>query len=83
MFFIYHVARTQGRKQTFYDGSPEAPKGICHIPMNEPFCKKTREVSKPLATAKNRDFLAMSAFSPIGLRPSSGLSVHVFVSTLA
>ncbi|KAL8583792.1 hypothetical protein ACOMHN_036427 [Nucella lapillus] len=38
------IDRTQGRKQTFYDGTPEAPPGICHIPMNEPFCSKTREI---------------------------------------
>ncbi|KAK7100032.1 S-methyl-5'-thioadenosine phosphorylase-like [Littorina saxatilis] len=38
------IDRTQGRKQTFYDGSPDAPKGICHIPMNEPFCRRTREI---------------------------------------
>ncbi|XP_025108953.1 S-methyl-5'-thioadenosine phosphorylase-like [Pomacea canaliculata] len=38
------IDRTKRRIETFYDGSPEAPKGICHIPMNEPFCKRTREI---------------------------------------
>lgn len=38
------IDRTQGRNQTFYDGSSEKYKGICHIPMNEPFCARTREI---------------------------------------
>lgn len=38
------IDRTQGRKQTFFDGSPNAPPGVCHIAMNEPFCKQTREI---------------------------------------
>lgn len=38
------IDRTFKREQTFYDGSPNSPVGICHIPMNEPFCKRTREI---------------------------------------
>ncbi|CAO2588060.1 S-methyl-5'-thioadenosine phosphorylase, partial [Lemmus lemmus] len=32
------------RPQTFYDGSHCSARGVCHIPMAEPFCPKTREV---------------------------------------
>ncbi|RUS68872.1 hypothetical protein EGW08_023364, partial [Elysia chlorotica] len=34
--------RTNQRKLTFYDGSCKEAHGICHAPMNEPFCPKTR-----------------------------------------
>lgn len=36
--------RTTTRPQTFYDGSRSCSRGVCHIPMAEPFCPKTREV---------------------------------------
>ncbi|KAJ8778241.1 hypothetical protein J1605_013808 [Eschrichtius robustus] len=35
---------TTRRLQTFYDGSHSCARGVCHIPMAEPFCPKTREV---------------------------------------
>ncbi|XP_066576441.1 S-methyl-5'-thioadenosine phosphorylase [Amia ocellicauda] len=38
------IDRTTKRPQTFYEGSPTSPPGVCHIPMAEPFCNKTREV---------------------------------------
>ncbi|XP_033870918.1 S-methyl-5'-thioadenosine phosphorylase [Acipenser ruthenus] len=38
------IDRTTKRHQTFYDGSSTSPAGVCHIPMAEPFCNKTREV---------------------------------------
>ncbi|XP_023014517.2 S-methyl-5'-thioadenosine phosphorylase [Leptinotarsa decemlineata] len=38
------VDRTSNRKQTFYDGEPNHPIGVCHLPMEPPFCKRTREV---------------------------------------
>ncbi|EDL97742.1 rCG53488 [Rattus norvegicus] len=38
------LARTSLRPQTFYDGSHCSARGVCHIPMAEPFCPKTREV---------------------------------------
>ncbi|XP_022100261.1 S-methyl-5'-thioadenosine phosphorylase-like [Acanthaster planci] len=38
------IDRTTKREQSFYDGSPTSPKGICHIPMHTPFCEKTRQV---------------------------------------
>ncbi|KAL7889612.1 hypothetical protein AOLI_G00018700 [Acnodon oligacanthus] len=38
------IDRTTKREQTFYDGSPSSLQGVCHIPMAEPFCSRTREV---------------------------------------
>lgn len=38
------LSRTSLRPQTFYDGSHGSARGVCHIPMAEPFCPKTREV---------------------------------------
>nr|XP_017499833.1 S-methyl-5'-thioadenosine phosphorylase isoform X1 [Manis javanica] len=38
------IDRTTVRPQTFYDGSHSCARGVCHIPMAEPFCPKTREV---------------------------------------
>ncbi|XP_077917420.1 S-methyl-5'-thioadenosine phosphorylase isoform X3 [Halichoerus grypus] len=38
------LARTTKRPQTFYDGSHSSTRGVCHIPVAEPFCPKTREV---------------------------------------
>uniref|UniRef100_A0A3Q4H9T8 Methylthioadenosine phosphorylase n=1 Tax=Neolamprologus brichardi TaxID=32507 RepID=A0A3Q4H9T8_NEOBR len=42
LFFFF--GRTTKRSQTLYDGQPTSPPGVCHIPMAEPFCNKTREV---------------------------------------
>ena len=36
--------RTVKRETTFYDGKQNSPKGVCHIPMHEPFCIETRKV---------------------------------------
>ena len=38
--------RTMKRETTFYDGKPNSLKGVCHIPMHEPFCTQTRKVRK-------------------------------------
>uniref|UniRef100_A0A668UH08 Purine nucleoside phosphorylase n=1 Tax=Oreochromis aureus TaxID=47969 RepID=A0A668UH08_OREAU len=38
------IDRTTKRSQTLYDGQPTSPPGVCHVPMAEPFCNKTREV---------------------------------------
>ncbi|KAG9344143.1 hypothetical protein JZ751_012625 [Albula glossodonta] len=38
------VTGTTKRAQTLYDGRPTSPPGVCHIPMAEPFCSRTREV---------------------------------------
>ncbi|XP_017805309.2 S-methyl-5'-thioadenosine phosphorylase isoform X1 [Papio anubis] len=37
------IDRTTMRPQSFYDGSHSCARGVCHIPMAEPFCPKTRE----------------------------------------
>lgn len=36
------IDRTNQRKLTFYDGSCVEAQGICHVPMNEPFCPRLR-----------------------------------------
>uniref|UniRef100_A0A8D0GEB9 S-methyl-5'-thioadenosine phosphorylase n=1 Tax=Sphenodon punctatus TaxID=8508 RepID=A0A8D0GEB9_SPHPU len=38
------IDRTTKRHNTLYDGSNPCLLGVCHIPMAEPFCTKTREV---------------------------------------
>lgn len=38
------IDRTQGRKQTFYDGGENSPIGVCHLPMEPAYCEKTRQV---------------------------------------
>ncbi|XP_020817244.1 purine nucleoside phosphorylase [Drosophila serrata] len=38
--FIDHTSR---RAQTFYDGAPGSPLGVCHVPMTPPFCDRTRK----------------------------------------
>ncbi|XP_074063538.1 S-methyl-5'-thioadenosine phosphorylase [Macrotis lagotis] len=38
------IDRTTKRPQTFHDGSHACSGGVCHVPMAEPFCSKTREV---------------------------------------
>ncbi|XP_022910293.1 S-methyl-5'-thioadenosine phosphorylase-like isoform X2 [Onthophagus taurus] len=38
------IDRTQGRKQTFYDGSENGLPGLFHLPMNPPFSQPLREV---------------------------------------
>ncbi|XP_036957350.1 S-methyl-5'-thioadenosine phosphorylase isoform X1 [Acanthopagrus latus] len=38
------IDRTTKRAQTLHDGQPTSPPGVCHIPMAEPFCNRTREV---------------------------------------
>lgn len=30
--------RTTSRVQTFYDGAPNSPPGVCHIPMEPAYC---------------------------------------------
>lgn len=45
MVFVDDVFdRTYRRETTFYDGKPDSPLGICHIPLHEPFCRETRKV---------------------------------------
>ncbi|XP_054843264.1 S-methyl-5'-thioadenosine phosphorylase [Eublepharis macularius] len=43
------IDRTTKRHLTFYDGNHSCLHGVCHIPMAEPFCAKTREVLMDIA----------------------------------
>lgn len=45
------IDRTTKRTTTFYDGGPNCLKGVCHIPMDKPFCSHTRDVI--IKTAKD------------------------------
>ncbi|KAF7635261.1 S-methyl-5'-thioadenosine phosphorylase [Meloidogyne graminicola] len=38
------IDRTTKRSQTFYDGLPNHPEGICHIPMYPTFNEKLRQI---------------------------------------
>lgn len=38
------IDRTHKRHNTFYDNSHNGLQGVCHIPMNPPFCEATREI---------------------------------------
>lgn len=38
------IDRTTKRVSTFYDGQPGSLEGVCHIPMDTPFCDRTREI---------------------------------------
>ncbi|XP_054710663.1 S-methyl-5'-thioadenosine phosphorylase-like [Uloborus diversus] len=38
------IDRTTKRHSTFYDGQDTSLKGVCHIPMDTPFCPVTRKV---------------------------------------
>lgn len=43
---VFCFSRTTKRHCTLYDGQHSSLSGVCHIPMAEPFCTKTREVSE-------------------------------------
>ncbi|RZC35929.1 S-methyl-5'-thioadenosine phosphorylase [Asbolus verrucosus] len=47
------IDRTQGRRQTFYDGEKNHPPGICHLPMEPAFNERTRQLI--IETAKQLD----------------------------
>ncbi|XP_076091416.1 S-methyl-5'-thioadenosine phosphorylase-like [Mytilus galloprovincialis] len=38
------IDRTQKRIQTFFDGEPLSPLGICHMSMADPFCSRTSKM---------------------------------------
>jgi 5'-methylthioadenosine phosphorylase len=38
------IDRTTKREQTFYDDSCDEYRGVCHMPMYEPFCPHTRQI---------------------------------------
>lgn len=43
------IDRTTKRCSTFYDGAPDSPQGVCHIPMASPFCQRTRQLIKDVS----------------------------------
>lgn len=45
------IDRTQKRELTFFDGKPNSPAGVCHIPMAPAFCERTRALL--IQTAKD------------------------------
>ncbi|PSN31286.1 hypothetical protein C0J52_22287, partial [Blattella germanica] len=47
------IDRTTSRKQTFYDGAPNSPVGVCHIPMEPAYCPATAKVLLESAEALN------------------------------
>ncbi|KAB7503705.1 S-methyl-5'-thioadenosine phosphorylase [Armadillidium nasatum] len=47
------IDRTTKRASTFYDGSREEFKGILHVPMDTPFCTRTRDILKDASLSFN------------------------------
>ncbi|XP_069682066.1 S-methyl-5'-thioadenosine phosphorylase [Periplaneta americana] len=47
------IDRTHSRIQTFYDGAPTSPAGVCHIPMEPAYCPVTAKVVEESAKALN------------------------------
>lgn len=43
--------RTTSRIQTFYDGAPNSPPGVCHIPMEPAYCPFTSQLVSESAQA--------------------------------
>lgn len=44
MNFTFYLYRTTKRAQTFYDGAPDSPEGVCHLPMYPAYCEETRQL---------------------------------------
>merc|ERR1711976_975174 len=44
------IDRTTKRAQSFYDGQPESPAGVCHVQIADPFCKDLRKLLIETAT---------------------------------
>jgi len=44
------IDRTTKRIQTFYDGEPNSPVGVCHLQMEPAFCERTRKLILQTAT---------------------------------
>lgn len=51
--FFSTKTRTTKRVQTFYDGTCEKQSGVCHLPVDEPFCLLTRSCLKQAAEESN------------------------------
>uniref|UniRef100_T1J1L0 V-type proton ATPase subunit C n=1 Tax=Strigamia maritima TaxID=126957 RepID=T1J1L0_STRMM len=44
VFLDQFIDRTTKRPNTFYDGAPNSPNGVCHVPMHTPFCPSTTKI---------------------------------------
>uniref|UniRef100_A0A8C5LL44 S-methyl-5'-thioadenosine phosphorylase n=1 Tax=Leptobrachium leishanense TaxID=445787 RepID=A0A8C5LL44_9ANUR len=72
------IDRTTKRPQTFYDGGACLP-GVCHIPMSDPFCSKTREVLIDVAKKLGIKYHSKGTMITIeGPRFSSRAESHMF-----
>ena len=45
------IDRTTKRPSTFYDGQSGHLEGVCHIPMDKPFCEPLRQVHEDCSCA--------------------------------
>jgi len=50
VFLDQFIDRTRTRATSFYDSTPGGPLGVCHIPMDDPFCPETRKILIDVAT---------------------------------
>lgn len=50
---LYKTSRTTKRVQTFYDGTNPMLPGICHLPVDDPFCPLTRSCLQQAANDSN------------------------------
>jgi len=48
---LHLLFRTTSRIQTFYDGAPDSPPGVCHIPTEPAYCPSTSQVVSESAKA--------------------------------
>eukprot|EP00033_Pygsuia_biforma_P000713 GCRY01000835.1.p1 GENE.GCRY01000835.1~~GCRY01000835.1.p1 ORF type:complete len:265 (+),score=41.30 GCRY01000835.1:79-873(+) len=75
------IDRTTKREQSFYDSSCEEFKGICHIPMQNPFCSKIRQKMDECCEEMNLTFHKTGTIVVIeGPRFSSRAESNVFRS---
>jgi 5'-methylthioadenosine phosphorylase len=79
VFLDQFIDRTYKRSQSFYDGRPGGPIGVCHIPMDEPFCPEMRKILIDVATdLKIHHFANGTAVCIEGPRYSSKAESHLF-----
>ncbi|KAL7646826.1 UNVERIFIED_CONTAM: hypothetical protein RMT77_002082 [Armadillidium vulgare] len=75
------IDRTTKRASTFYDGSREEFKGILHVPMDTPFCTRTRDILKDASLSFNYKTHSKGTMITIeGPRFSSKAESHMFRS---
>nr|CAD7459939.1 unnamed protein product [Timema tahoe] len=75
------IDRTRVRAQTFYDGAPGSPQGMCHLPMEPAFCPDTRQLLVDSAKELGLKFRPTGTCVAIeGPRYSSLAESHMFIS---